>query len=238
MVNAIMMLLLSWLPARAEVYGSGYPKDTTTAWCSTIPYPMKDQVYRCYPNPWGSGSIFLYVRFPDSAGISGCLRGASNLMEVLQPGKWIFIGGGAPYLPKLTLDQDQQCLDRSGVVNQAKQGDSLDIEFWFTPSDTLVADTVRGSFKVFYRGQILPPNYVPVQRRESRPMARWTASGLFVQNASAGPYQLRDLRGRSVPLRSQMDGSGVRLTPLARVPGGLYRLTWPDGATAVLLPGD
>lgn len=159
------------------------------------------------------------------------------MMRVFGMDEWIPIGGDGPWLPRLTLDQDQQCLDRSKIVNLAIPGDSIDVGFWFTPTDTVVTDTIRGLFKVYYRGQILPPDYVPVERRESDPTPRWTASGLVVPNSSKGPFQLRDLRGRSFPLRSQEANGEVRLIPQVRIPRGVYRLTWPEGSATVLNPG-
>ena len=232
----VSLLMLSLLPGRVHVAGSGYPKDSTTAWCSTIQSPLRESVYRCYPNPWGSGSSILFIRFPDSSDIKGCLRGAANLSHEYGVGEWIFIGGSAPFLPKLTLDQDRQCLEQLGVVNTATPGDSVELEFWFTPADTVVSDTVRGTFKAWYRGQIEPSEGASSRHRANAMLFRWTRSGLLSSRPLDGPVRLTDLRGRICPLRARTSPEGTLLVPKRRLSPGLYRLTWPQGSTAILVP--
>lgn len=222
----------------ALVFGSGYPKDSTTEWCALI--PDQASIYRCFPNPWGSGSTHVYFRFPESTLIRGCLTGGANFDKRIHPNLWIFQGGDAPYLPRVTFDQDKYCLDSYGgsVVNLAKPGDSIDIEFWMTPSDTIVSDTIRGWFKAYYRGNIVDLGYVPVTPKSPdkalRP--RWTPSGLVLARSLTGPFDLRDLRGRSVPVRRVPDGDHLLLQPQAALRPGLYRLRWPGGSAAVLVP--
>ena len=214
--------------------GSRYPQDTTTAWCSLLPFP--NDVYRCYSNPWGSAATLLKIHFPESAGINGCLRGSSGVMHAFSPDEWIGIGGEGPWLPRLTYDQDQQCLEQTGITNTATPGDSVELEFWFTPLDTVVSDTVRGTFNAWYRGEILPPDYVPVQPREASSSMRWTRSGLLSSRPLDGPVRLTDLRGRICPLRARTSPEGTLLVPTRRLSPGLYRLTWPQGSTAILVP--
>lgn len=229
----VILLMMALLPGRELVAGSGFPKDSTTAWCSKVD---SQYVYRCYPNPWGSGRTLLYVRFPDSSGINGCLRGRTNFRQRFQPGAWIFIGGASPYLPKLTLDQDLQCLEQTKTVNTAVPGDSVEMEFWFTPGDTVVSDTIRGTFKAWYRGNKIAPEFIHPHDPER--LVRWTRSGLASNQPLEGPFRLADLRGRICPLRFRPSGDGVLLIPTRRLEPGLYHLTWPQGQTTVFVPGD
>lgn len=232
----VVMLMLSLLPGRSLVVGSGYPKDSTTAWCSRIWNVDSEHVYRCFPNPWGSGDINMHVRFADTSGIKGCLYGYTHFSHAFQPGEWLFFPVGAPYIPKVTLDQSRQCLMQTGVVNTATPGDSVELEFWFTPSDTVVSDTVRGTFKAWYRGDIIPLDEVSVRTREPRFAVRWTRSGLLSTRPLDGPVRLIDLRGRICPLRARTSSEGTMLVPTRHLAPGLYRLTWPQGNTTLLVP--
>ena len=231
-----LLVMMAWLPGHSLVAGSGYSKDTTANWCATKIENASERVYRCYPNPWGSGNVHFYIRFPDTSGIRGCLLGASNLVTVFQPGKWIFIGGGAPLVPRQTLDQDKTCLDRQRISNTATPGDSVEMEFWFTPRDTIVTDTVRGTFKAWYRGNMIVTNQVH-PRTPTQPL-RWTRSGLYSSLPLQGPFLLADLRGRNHPIQLRPSGTGILLAPARPLPTGVYRLTWPQGQAAVLVPGD
>lgn len=237
MVSAAI-LLISMLPGRSLVYGSGFAKDSTTAWCASLPVGYNGkEVYRCYPNPWGSGNVHLYVRFPDSSGIKGCLRGyGANLMTVFVAGQWIFAGGGAPYLPRITLDQDEYCLQGSGIVNTATPGDSVEMEFWFTPRDTVVTDTIRGTFKAWYRGDMLPADWGPTQPRDPASSIRWTRSGLFVPRPLSGTVRMTDLCGRNCQLQARPSSDGTLLVPAHRPVPGVYRIAWPQGGVTVLVP--
>lgn len=219
----------------AQVFGSGYPKDSTTDWCSWI--PDQESIYRCYPNPWGSGSTHTFYRFPESTKVRGCLTWG-NLDKRIKPMTWIFMGGAAPYLPKITFDQDKYCLDSYGgsVGTTAQPGDSIDIEFWMTPSDTIVTDTIRGWFKAYYRGNIVDLGYVPVTPKSPAPVPRWTPAGLVLARGTTGPFDLRDLHGRSVPVRPVSRGDLVLLQPVSPLGPGLYRLRWTGGSAAVLVP--
>ncbi len=235
MVSMISIGLCLFVQART-VFGSGYPKDSTTEWCSWI--PEQESIYRCFPNPWGSGRTHAYFRFPESTKVGGCLNWG-NLGKRIKPMTWILDGGGPPYLPRITFDQDKYCLDSYGgsVGTTAQPGDSIDIEFWMTPSDTIVTDTIRGWFKAYYRGDIIDESYVPVTPKSPAPAPRWTPSGLVVARGTTGPFDLRDLRGRSVPVRPVPDGDHLLLQPQAALRPGLYRLRWPGGSAAVLVPG-
>jgi hypothetical protein len=232
----ITSVVLSVLCRAAMVFGSGYPKDSTTEWCSSL--PEQESVYRCYPNPWGSGRTHTYYRFPESTKVGGCLNWG-KLATRIKPMTWIFMGGGPPYLPRITFDQDKYCLDSYGgsVGTTAQPGDSIDIEFWMTPSDTIVTDTIRDWFKAYYRGDIIDESYVPVTPKSPVPAPRWTPSGLVLARSLTGPFDLRDLRGRSVPVRPVPDGDHLLLQPQAALRPGLYRLRWPGGSAAVLVPG-
>lgn len=232
----VALLLLSMLPGRSLVFGSGYPKDSTTEWCSKIPNADED-LYRCYPNPWGSGSTHFHIRFQEMSGIKGCLQGAANLGGRFTAGQWIFIGGAwGPFVPKLTLDQDRQCLQQTRLVNTATPGDSVELEFWFTPSDTVVSDTVRGTFKAWYRGDILPLVDESVRLRDPRHVVRWTRSGLLASQPFEGPVRLTDLRGRIRPVRVRSTAEGTLVVPSRPLAPGVYRLTWPQGGATVLVP--
>lgn len=238
MVNAALLLAVL-LPGRSLVYASGYPKDSTTSWCSSnavLPFYEED-VYRCYPNPWGSGNILLYVRFPDTSGIRGCMYGYHHkFIHAYQTGEWFEIGGTAPFLPKITFDQEDVCLAQTGVVNTATPGDSIEMEFWFTPLDTVVSDTIRGTFKVWYRGDIVPPGYVPTQPRDPAPSIRWNRSGLFAPRPLSGTVRMTDLRGRNCPLQARPSNGGTLLVPAHRPAPGVYLLSWPQGHATVLVP--
>ncbi|MCB9497011.1 MAG: hypothetical protein H6686_09035 [Fibrobacteria bacterium] len=158
-------------------------------------------------------------------------------MEPIVPQTWIFVGGDAPYLPRITFDQDKFCLDHdSRVVNRAKPGDSIDIEYKMTPSDTVVSDTLRGWFKAYYRGDIVDLGYTPVTPRAPFSLLRWTGKGVDLPASASGPFLLRDLRGRSIPLEAHHRPEGIRVTPLRPPTPGVYHLTWPGGASTVLIP--
>jgi hypothetical protein len=233
-ITGIGLLLLFRASA---VFGSGYPKDVTTEWCGLL--PDQELIYRCFPNPWGSGSTYTYYRFPESTKVGGCLDWG-NLATRIKPMTWIFMGGGPPYLPRITFDQDKYCLDSYGgsVGTTAQPGDSIDIEFWMTPSDTIVSDTIRGWFKAYYRGNVVDLGYVPVAPKPSSAKApRWTPAGLFLARGTTGPFDLRDLRGRSVPVRPVDQGDRLLLKPAAPLRPGLYRLRWPGGSMTFLVPG-
>lgn len=231
----LLLVLLGVFPTATMVRGSGYPKDTTTEWCAMLDDP--EQVYQCFPNPWGTGSTIHWYRIPASEGIGGCLN-YMNLRVAIDSATWILGGGGPPYMNRITLDQDVECLAdyRGLVVNRAKPGDSIDIEFKMTPADTSVADTIRGWFKAYYRGDLV--GYVPVAPKLSSAQApRWTPSGLVLARGTTGPFDLRDLRGRSLPVRPVPHGDQVLLQPVAPLRPGLYRMRWPGGSAAFLVPG-
>jgi hypothetical protein len=236
---SLITLMAGLLPSNALVAGSGYPKDTTANWCASKFANADERVYRCYPNPWGSGNVHLYIRFTDTAGIKGCLTGeptlALLLLKPFQPGDWLFSGGGGPYVPRLTFDQDRACLNKYKITNTATPGDSIEMEFWFTPQDTIVADTVRGTFKAWYRGRLV---VVGVQPQTPTQPIHWTRNGLYSSLPLEGPFGLTDLRGRSHPIQIRPSGTGTLVAPSRRLPTGVYRLTWPSGQAAVLIPGD
>ncbi|MCB9495368.1 MAG: hypothetical protein H6686_00585 [Fibrobacteria bacterium] len=218
----------------AMVFGSGFPKDSTDSWCSML--PAEYHVYKCLPNPWGSGSVSQFYRFPDTSLIQGCLT--DGFGERFEPDAWVNAGGGPPYLPRLSLDQDKFCLDgwMGLVVNRANPGDSIDIEFKMIPSDTVASDTIRGWFKAYYRGEIIDPGYVKTSRKSISKSFRHTNSGIIVPRIWQGPYRLLDLKGRTLPLRTSHEGDQIRLLPATVLPPGLYRLVWPGGSTGFLVP--
>jgi hypothetical protein len=153
---------------------------------------------------------------------------------------WLWQGGGLPLILRQTLNQDGDCLagNQWRIVNHAKRGDSIDIEFWMTPRDTVVTDTIRGWFKAYYQGDTLFNGTIKVDRRPlPGSCPRWTPSGLLLAHSPTGPFDLRDLRGRSVPVRPVPQGDHLLLQPTTPLRPGLYRLRWPGGAAAVLVPG-
>jgi hypothetical protein len=229
----VAILVVALLPGRSLVAGSGYHKDSTTAWCSKID---SKYVYRCYPNPWGSSNVNLYVRFLDTLRIKGCFHQPFVFRHVFQKGEWFLIGQPGPYLPRLSLDLDKACLDWGKIQNALNPGDSVEMEFWFTPRDTIVTDTVRGTFKAWYRGNLILPERV--QLREPTQPIRWTRSGLYSSLPLVGPFRLTDLRGRSHPIQIRSSGTGTLVAPSRRLPTGVYRLIWPRGQAVVLVPGD
>ncbi|MCB9495369.1 MAG: hypothetical protein H6686_00590 [Fibrobacteria bacterium] len=232
----IAALILSLLPSTSQVFGSGFPKDSTTAWCDKLPY--QEAIYKCFPNPWGSSATHVFIRFPDTSIVGGCLTGTSNVGDKLYPEEWIFIGGHAPFLPRITFDQSKECLDGylGLVINHAAPGDSIDLEFWMTPRDTVVSDTIRGWFKAYYRGDLIGSTGIPLRGESSPRSVLWTPSGVILPSSWQGPYRLFDLKGRSFPLRTSHEGDKIRLQPATVLPPGLYRLVWPGGSSGILVP--
>jgi hypothetical protein len=180
-----------------------------------------------------------YYRFPDSALISGCVT-VNHGQTKFSTTHWLMQAGPLPLITRLVLNQDGDCLLRyPSVVNRAKPGDSIDIEFWMTPLDTMVADTIRGWFKAFYKGDTLYSGPIATDPKppSSAQAPRWTPSGFVLAASNTGPFDLRDLRGRSIPVRPAHNGEQTLLHPLIPLRPGLYRLRWPGGSAALLVPG-
>ncbi|MCB9495371.1 MAG: hypothetical protein H6686_00600 [Fibrobacteria bacterium] len=158
--------------------------------------------------------------------------------DKFDPDSWYWNAGGPPYLPRMVLDQDAECLAgwMGLVVNRAKPGDSIDVEYKITPTDTAVSDTIRGWFKAYYRGDLIVSTGIPARGESSLRSMRWTPSGVILPSSRRGPYRLFDLKGRSFPLRTSHEGDQIRLLPATVLRPGLYRLVWPGGSSGILVP--
>jgi hypothetical protein len=231
MVNTVLALISTAMIAGKA---SLFPKDSTTLWCGTI----KDDVYACFPNPWGEDLFLKWYRFRSTPGINGCLIGEGPYYQIgrYDTTTWYSTHrSGGPILSRLTFTYDPDC-DRiwaGKIKNTAASGDSILMEFKMTPADTAVPDTIRGEMRALY----LVEEEVSVGRRQSlSSRLQWSSSGLRLPPGARGPVELRRLDGQAYSSNATVSADGLRAIPMRRPDPGLYLVRWVDGSGLVLVP--
>ena len=254
MVKRITSLAMA-LVSTGFCFSPSLPKDSTTSWCDSV------TAYRCYPNPIGAGSMLYWWRVPDTNVVSGCLyrryiTSPSRFLAGtdLYSSEWypqinslgdVF----GPMIPRISMYVDKSCFDywtrkgRNPKLSLVK-GDSLELEFKMTPKDTSVSDTIRGKMKVYFMGVADhwpmdgdPYNSgTPLSVKNVPHSVTWSQGQILLIHPELGPVILMNLRGQILSTSDRIDGPNTWIAPNSPMAPGVYRLRWPKGQAAVVVP--